>query len=636
MQTEIYDIISTLAKDISAKMPEKFEEQYYSKMAYSSENKMIELDKEVLQETISFEVAFIHVVMFIFDKCYNIENPNYHMLLKRLDKDSLFSWYRIPKAFVTNNFQSINVLDFLDIYELVNQHDTFINKNIKKKLGQFYTPINIVQRMVCEIKDSLKTLTDMDLLIDPACGTGVFLIEIIKELKKIFSTSTVIEYVKKNIYAYDVNPFAIVATKINIAHILLSEFPESRTEIWDFIAKDVNIFNNIQWKNTVVESDNNAYKIIVGNPPYFKLNSKLIEDIKGYDEILYGQPNIYSFFMYWGMRHLKKDGAMSFIVPQSIRSGLYFKNLRLKMKDLRIRALINIDSRQNVFDRAEQAVLIICLENRPIANSKTKIQFYDGNGTINTEFKIARSKLMMGEKDNNIFIINKKVEMYDILDKIFNDFYALDSEETKLKFCNGLFVWNQHKEDIVDEGGTAIPIIYGGHIQPLKFDFSVCSTNEERKQYALVTEKTKSYVLKGKRLLIQRTTNFERDIRLKSCIISDDFLEKFESYFLENHVNFLCSSEGKEELLSLENMYYYLGMLNSKLVNYIFISKSGNTQVSANELNTLPFPNNEFQTISRFVSEHVDCLQEHQKELDILVCNAYRLSKDETNFIINY
>ena len=77
-------------------------------------------------------------------------------------------------------------------------------------------------------------------------------------------------------------------------------------------------------------------------------------------------------------------------------------------------------------------------------------------------------------------------------------------------------------------------------------------------------------------------------------------------------------------------------MLNSKLVNYIFISKSGNTQVSANELNTLPFPNNEFQTISRFVSEHVDCLQEHQKELDILVCNAYRLSKDETNFIINY
>ena len=183
---------------------------------------------------------------------------------------------------------------------------------------------------------------------------------------------------------------------------------------------------------------------------------------------------------------------------------------------------------------------------------------------------------------------------------------------------------------------TAIPIIYGGNIQPLMFDFSVCSTNEERKQYALITQKTKSYVLKGKRLLIQRTTNFEKDIRLKSCIISDEFLERYESYFLENHVNFLCSSEGKDEILSLEKMYYYLGMFNSKLVNYIFTSKSGNTQVSANELNALPFPQSGVQTISRFVLNYMSKLQEHQDELDMLVCKAYGLSEDEINFIINY
>ena len=631
MRSEICAIISALAKDISYKMPEKFEEQYYSKMAYSSENKMIELDTKLLQETISFEVAFIHVVMIIFDRCYNTEKFNYHRLLNRLDTDNLFSWYNIPNEFVSDNFRNINVLEFTDIYELVNQHDTFINKDIKKKLGQFYTPINIVQRMVCEIRDNLKTLTNIDLIIDPACGTGIFLIEVIKELKKVFPASTVIDYVKNNIFAYDVNPFAIVATKINIAYILLSEFPEAKTKISKYITEDISAFNNIQWKNTVIEADNNVYKIIVGNPPYFKLNSKLIKDINGYDEILYGQPNIYSFFMYWGIKHLKSDGAMSFIVPQSIRSGLYFKNLRLKMKDLKIRSLINIDSRQNVFDRAEQAVLIICLENKPVANSKTKIQFYDGSGTINTEFKISRSKLMLDEKNNHIFVINKRVEMYDIMDKI----YSLDNEETKLKFCNGLFVWNQHKDDMVDEGIDAIPIIYGGHIQPLKFDFSTCSTNEERKQYALVTEKTKSFVLKGKRLLIQRTTNFERDIRLKTCIISDEFLEKYENYFLENHVNFLCSSEGKDEIVSLEKMYYYLGMLNSKLVNCIFTSKSGNTQVSANELNLLPFPKDDLSIISRFVSKHVDCLQEHQKELDVLVCNAYGLTKEETNFIIN-
>lgn len=635
MQSEIYNIISALAEDISTKIPEKFENKYYMKMSYSNENKIIELDKKILYETISFEVAFIHVIVFIFNRCFNTGNTNYYNLLERLDIEQLFTWYNMTETFVAENFDSINLQEYSDICESVNQHDTFINKDIKKKLGQFYTPTNIVQRMIYEIKNNLRSLTNTDLLIDPACGTGVFLIEIIKELKKTFKQSIVIEYVEKNIFAYDVNPFAVIATKINIAYILLKEFPDEKARILDIINVD-NVFYNIRWKNTVVEPDNNLYSIILGNPPYFKLNSELIKDITGYSEILYGQPNIYSFFMYWGMKHLKMDGAMSFIVPQSIRSGLYFKNLRSKMKDLRIRALIHIDSRQNVFDRAEQAVLIICLENKPVANSKTKIQFYDGNGTINAEFKIPRQKLMMDEQNNHIFVINKRIEMYSILDKIFTKCPTLESEGTKLKFCNGLFVWNQHKEDIVDEEFSGIPIIYGGNIQPLKFDFSACSTNKERKQYAQITKKTKSYVLKGKRLLIQRTTNFEKDIRLKTCIISDDFLKRYESYFLENHVNFLCSDEGKDELLSLEKMYYYLGMLNSKLVNYIFTSKSGNTQVSANELNALPFPTGGEQEISKFVSSHVNELQDYQNELDLLVCNAYGLSDDETNFIINY
>lgn len=101
-------------------------------------------------------------------------------------------------------------------------------------------------------------------------------------------------------------------------------------------------------------------------------------------------------------------------------------------------------------------------------------------------------------------------------------------------------------------------------------------------------------------------------------------------------MNFLCSSEGKDELLSIEKMYYYLGMFNSRLVNYIFTSKSGNTQVSANELNALPFPQSGVQTISQFVSNYMSKLQEYQNELDVLVCKAYGLSEDETNFIINY
>ena len=83
-------------------------------------------------------------------------------------------------------------------------------------------------------------------------------------------------------------------------------------------------------------------------------------------------------------------------------------------------------------------------------------------------------------------------------------------------------------------------------------------------------------------------------------------------------------------------MYYYLGLLNSKLINYIFISKSGNTQVSANELNLLPFSKKNIKEISSFVFKYLLTLEEHQEELDRLVCEAYDLSIDEMNVIIKY
>ena len=85
----------------------------------------------------------------------------------------------------------------------------------------------------------------------------------------------------------------------------------------------------------------------------------ILEDIDGYDTIIYGQPNIYSLFMHWGLCHLCINGTMSFIVPQSIRSGLYFKNLREEIKELRIKSILHIDSINNDLS----SLLIFCFSN---------------------------------------------------------------------------------------------------------------------------------------------------------------------------------------------------------------------------------------------------------------------------------
>lgn len=629
----IKDIILSISEDVVRNLPHSFEKIYYGKMDYSNKNTIFDSDNKLLRKTIGFEIAFIHVIAYFLAYGMN-RSQEYMHILSILDINKLFSWYKIEDNIMLLQLNDCNIPTEKEIYELINEHDRFIDKDVKKKLGQFYTPTGIAKKMVFEVRNELKTLSEQDLVVDPACGTGVFVVEIIKQMSAFLSFNKLIKFVESNMFAYDVNPFSVIATKLNVLNTLLEIAPDVVNK--NKFLLGIPMLNNIKWKNTIVDKEEKFFSIILGNPPYFKLDSTALKDIDGYDTIIYGQPNIYSLFMHWGISHLCTNGIMSFIVPQSIRSGLYFKNLREEMKGLRIKSIFHIDSRQNLFDRAEQAVLIICLQNKPVRNTKTKIQFINGNQKVLSEFSIPRSKLMMDRDNNYMFIINKKHEMYDVLEKVYNNGTMLTVNDSLVKFSNGLFVWNQHKESLADSSDEAIPIVYGGDIQPVNFQFITSWANGERKAFAKITDKTRPYILSGKRLLVQRTTNFEKDIRLKACLISDDFLKNYDSYFLENHVNFLCCNSGKEEILTDELMYYYLGLLNSKLINYIFISKSGNTQVSANELNLLPFSKNNVKDISAFVSKYLSELKEHQEELDKLVCEAYDLSVNEMNMIINY
>ena len=55
-------------------------------------------------------------------------------------------------------------------------------------------------------------------------------------------------------------------------------------------------------ENTIVDKEEKNFQLYLAIP-YFKLDSKALKDIDGYDAIIYGQPNIYSLFMHWGISH---------------------------------------------------------------------------------------------------------------------------------------------------------------------------------------------------------------------------------------------------------------------------------------------------------------------------------------------
>ena len=99
----------------------------------------------------------------------------------------------------------------------------------------------------------------------------------------------------------------------------------------------------------------------------------------------------------------------------------------------------------------------------------------------------------------------------------------------------------------------------------------------------------KALCIKGSGL-VKRTSSMESFERIKACLINEDFLAGVNNeYFVENHVNVLYKKNNKQEEIDINRQLYFLAYLCSDLANFYISMTNGNTQVSANELNSLPY-----------------------------------------------
>ena len=78
-------------------------------------------------------------------------SKEYLHILRILDTNRMFSWYKIKDDIMILQLNNCNIPTGKEICELINEHDRFIAKDVKKKLGQFYTPTRIAQKMVFEV-----------------------------------------------------------------------------------------------------------------------------------------------------------------------------------------------------------------------------------------------------------------------------------------------------------------------------------------------------------------------------------------------------------------------------------------------------------------------------------------------------
>ena len=213
-----------------------------------------------------------------------------------------------------------------------------------KTLGQVYTPQWIVEEILKEVDYSGKKILDKK-IIDPACGDGIFLINIVEtiikeSLKENKNINEIKQILENNVYGIEIDK---------------NEYIKCIDNLNNFVKKKLKKDNlNINWKiyndNALIKYKDflNYFDYVIGNPPYIRihnLDKKTREIIKNEFCFNQGTLDIYLSFFELGFKILNKNGLLGYITPNSFLRNSSYKTFRKFLKDKKaIKVLIDFKS----------------------------------------------------------------------------------------------------------------------------------------------------------------------------------------------------------------------------------------------------------------------------------------------------
>jgi adenine-specific DNA-methyltransferase len=185
----------------------------------------------------------------------------------------------------------------------------------EKLFGQIYTPSYIVCKILDDIGYNSHNIIGKT-IIDPACGDGRFLIEIVNRLIK-YSKSEELATNLKHVWGWDIDLDAIEKCKENL-NLLIKDLDISikwNIHFTDSMKKleKKSLFNS----NIVSEK----FDFIVGNPPYIRIQHLDTEQRlyiqNNYSFCQSGSTDIYIAFYELCLNLLEKNGVCGLITPNT-------------------------------------------------------------------------------------------------------------------------------------------------------------------------------------------------------------------------------------------------------------------------------------------------------------------------------
>lgn len=254
-----------------------------------------------------------------------------------------------------------------------------------KNEGVVFTPAKIAEYMASFIDNSKPQM-----ILEPSCGTG-----------------SLIQYIdtKHDLLGVDINGEFIAKCK--------SKYPKFK-----FMCKDFVDFHT-----------KNRYDYIISNPPYVKIQNIKEQNLQKmreeYPDIIYGNTNLYAYFVRKCFDLLNEDGRMIFIIPNSF---LYNKSLE-KLKEFlfdyhRVELLIDFKEEQMFSDYTTYTCIIVITKQY---NKKYK---YGNN--INSKLQnivYTRSSTVLNSSNTTCdMLLRPKIGLMTLCDHVYiiKEYLALD------------------------------------------------------------------------------------------------------------------------------------------------------------------------------------------------------------------
>jgi len=334
-----------------------------------------------------------------------------------------FYWVDLSKKLFRTIYNYLEKVQYSreDLFHDMYQH--IFMPLTRHKIGEFYTPFNLVKKMVGDFYEfGAKSL-------DPSCGSGSFLIEMVRQILSSEKPDTLKFDALNNIYGFDINPLAILTAKINIFLLYLGYFdygvdpiPEINVFLMDSLFPELSE-NTMRFNLKQLYS---SFDLVIGNPPWLtykdlhtKAYQKKIRDLS--EELQIKPTSQYTthielaavFFYSIPYKFLKKGGKIFFVITKSILNGDHCFKFRafhpfdgLEIWDFPNYYFFNID---HICLKAEY----IGFESTKSAQEKYPINTKIFNDELDLQSETVYSSIKIGEKGAKLILPQKDIKVLE-------------------------------------------------------------------------------------------------------------------------------------------------------------------------------------------------------------------------------